>query len=201
MRVLPSRRLPCGGVHRVWELRCDCGRVAAVRLSNLFSRSRPTMSCGCLLEEKIRAHGMTRTRTYNSWSSMYNRCVNTRCRSYKKYGAVGLTLCEKWETFEGFLEDMGLRPPGCSIDRVDNTKGYFKENCRWATPREQSANRTVTLVITYLGRSQPLTAWCRELGIPYGRTWRRLRTGRSPEDVFTAPSTRGLNRRRRGCIS
>lgn len=86
-------------------------------------------------------HGMTATATYNSWSTMKQRCLNPRSPKYKSYGGRGIDVCPQWMTFEGFLADMGVRPDGLTLDRIDNDAGYSPDNCRWATPSQQIANR------------------------------------------------------------
>jgi hypothetical protein len=86
-------------------------------------------------------HGMYGTKTYNTWHSMKKRCKNKSEASFKHYGERGITVCEKWLTFEGFYEDMGDRPDGMTLDRIDNNKGYFKDNCRWASKTTQSSNK------------------------------------------------------------
>ncbi len=86
-------------------------------------------------------HGMHKTKTYSSWVSMKSRCLNKNNSGYKKYGGAGITVCDKWMTFEGFLSDMGKRPEGKTLDREDGKKGYSKDNCRWATYSEQNYNR------------------------------------------------------------
>ena len=85
--------------------------------------------------------GPERSCTYISWSHMKDRCLNPKSRDYGEYGGRGITVCEKWMEFEGFLEDMGERPPGTTIDRIDNEKGYCKENCRWADYSIQRVNQ------------------------------------------------------------
>lgn len=129
--------------HCVWECICDCGSMAMVSGSSL--RSGVTKSCGCLsLEVKVARftkHGMEGTRTYRSWVAMRARCNNPKTRDYASYGGRGITVCERWESFENFLEDMGERPPGKSLDRINNDLGYLPDNCRWATAKEQANNR------------------------------------------------------------
>jgi hypothetical protein len=86
-------------------------------------------------------HGMTGTRVYRSWWDMKHRCNNVDNRHYKDYGGRGITYCAEWEDFINFYNDMGDMPEGLSLDRIDNNQGYCKENCRWATPKEQASNR------------------------------------------------------------
>lgn len=86
-------------------------------------------------------HGKCNTKTYNTWRAMKERCLNKNSRGYKFYGSKGITVCEKWLTFEGFFEDMGSRPEGTTLDRMDRKQGYYKENCRWVGSNIQAKNR------------------------------------------------------------
>jgi len=132
-----------------WECRCDCGTVAVIRSSQLCSGG--TKSCGCLKREIAiqsgranRKHGncAERTPTYISWVQMIARCTNPKLVEYPRYGGAGVTVCERWRGFTNFLADMGDRPKGKTLDRWPNPAGNYElENCRWATPLEQSRNR------------------------------------------------------------
>ena len=142
-----------GGRHVLWLCRCDCGRVAHVSSDSL--RSGGTRSCGCLSREKAairmrawrplfshagnRQHGMCGSPTYASWKAMKARCTHA---DNPRYGGRGIRVCESWlYSFEHFLADMGPRPPGTSIDRINNDDNYEPGNCRWATYSEQNRNQ------------------------------------------------------------
>jgi hypothetical protein len=135
---------------------------------------------------KARAGG---SGTYNSWRSIIGRCCNPNQRSYKMYGAKGVTVCARWrESFVNFLEDMGPRPEGTSIDRIDNSLGYEPSNCRWSTRVEQSRNRSFARKISYAGKSQCLAEWADEYQIKYGLLKRRLSAGWEMESALTTPN-------------
>jgi hypothetical protein len=109
---------------------------------------------------------MTDTATFKTWMGMNIRCHQPTAGNYKRYGGKGITVCDRWRTsFENFLADMGERPEGGTIDRIDNAKGYSPENCRWATPKEQCFNRGTTNQITYNGETLCLSDWARRLNI------------------------------------
>src|SRR6187549_3886221 len=93
----------------------------------------------------------TITPTYSSWKAMIQRCSNPNNTAWERYGARGIKVCERWMIYENFLADMGEKPAGLSLDRKDNSKGYFKENCKWATPKEQQSNRRGNVILTVRG--------------------------------------------------
>ena len=134
------------------------------------------------------AHGHARHRTgsvspeYNAWCGMKTRCTNPNRPYFADYGGRGITVCERWrDDFAAFLADMGPKPsPRHSIDRIDNTKGYGPDNCRWATPADQARNTRRNINITRDGVTLCLRAWCERLGLNYARVQSRVYGGREP---------------------
>ena len=108
-----------------------------------------------------------RTPTYNAWINMKQRCQNANHAQAEDYGGRGIGVCERWADFASFLKDMGEKPPGRTLDRIDNDSGYSPDNCRWATRKEQNDNRRNNRLITYEGRTQTAKDWSKELSIPY----------------------------------
>jgi hypothetical protein len=126
-------------------------------------------------------HGASRgngTRAYVAWGTMIKRCTNKNCKKYKDYGGRGITVCSRWmgpDGFANFIADMGEPAPGMSIDRKENNAGYSPENCRWATPKEQSRNRRINLSVTINGETKLLVEWCEQLGMKYKTAHSRIR--------------------------
>lgn len=111
---------------------------------------------------------------YVIWKGIWQRCTNPKFQYYADYGGRGISVCEEWKSFETFAADMGDRPPGLTIERVDNDLGYCKNNCRWATRSDQARNRRSTRLVTHNGRTQTMIAWAEELGISYMALYLRL---------------------------
>lgn len=123
---------------RLYRCVCKCGTEKSVKHTHLANGK--TQSCGC----GWTSHGMTNSNEYRVWDSMVRRCHNPSHHAFKNYGARGITVCDKWKDFEGFFEDMGSQPAGMTLERKDNSLGYSKDNCKWATVAEQARNRRST---------------------------------------------------------
>lgn len=151
-----------------------------------------------------------RSRTYNVWLNMRQRCENPKHPNYSKYGGRGIRVCARWAKFEDFLADMGEAPRNLkgtakrkylSLDRIDNSKGYSLANCRWATPTEQMYNMRRNRLLTFKGRTQPLKAWAREVGISFVTLRGRIVDGGwSVAEALTVPvsTSNRIRRLRRG---
>jgi len=164
--------------HRIALWQCECGKHAEIIASRV--RSGYTRSCGCLLSEckPNLTHGMKYTGTYSSWSSAKDRATNPSSKDFHRYGAVGIGMAERWLNFENFLADMGERPGGTSIDRIDGTKGYEPGNCRWATSREQARNRKAFTIIATPNGVMPLVDYAASIGITRGAAHLRMKRGK-----------------------
>lgn len=124
---------------RMWLCICKCGNIKIIQGSSL--KCGGSKSCGCIIKEAGTSLGMWGKPTYISWEGMIQRCNNPDDKSYKNYGGRGIKVCKRWLKFENFYVDMGSRPEGLTIERTDNNKGYFPENCKWATQIEQQRNK------------------------------------------------------------
>lgn len=148
MKRIPMLGLTFGKLKVISEVRvkkgrvlcvCKCGSRTFRKVSDL--RRGKTSSCGCDWGSKRTRHGMWGTRTYRSWHMMIQRATNPNDPRFADYGGRGIEVCDRWRDFENFYADMGLRPDGKSIDRIDVDGDYEPSNCRWATPSEQQRNR------------------------------------------------------------
>ncbi len=162
-----------------WLCLCGCGNQKIICSNNLIRGD--TKSCGCLHKEIITKHGMKNTRMYRIYHDMLSRCNNPNHKYYKNWGGRKIIVCNRWNpieggSFENFLEDMKECSLGYSIDRTNNNLGYYKENCRWATSKEQNRNTRRNLVITFNNKTKLLIDWAKELNINcstlYGRIYR-----------------------------
>jgi hypothetical protein len=135
--------LPTVNKIRKFKCKCDCGNIKIVRLNSL--RTGNTKSCGCLKKEILNktTHGMSKSKEYNSWLGMKNRCLNSKDKFFNIYGGRGIKICDNWiNSFDNFISDMGIKPKSnFSLDRINVDGNYEPSNCRWASPKEQANNR------------------------------------------------------------
>ena len=164
-----------GGKHKKWKALCDCGKEKIVFIENLVRGK--SVSCGCfrgeLSGDRVRTHGQSgRTNTYRSWSHMKGRCLNETDAAYGDYGGRGISICDRWMTFEMFFEDMGHCPSGFSIERIDVNKGYEPSNCKWIKrnlqPRNTRATRFTEPSIKTIRQKLSIGAAPSSLALEYG---------------------------------
>lgn len=168
-----------------WFCVCACGRGAAPIGASLANGH--TTSCGCVRATIKKTHGATGTPTHNTWLAMKARCANPKASDYPNYGGRGVTVCNRWLNFENFLRDMGARPVGMTLERMNVNGGYEPGNCEWATQKQQSRNRRSTVYLTADGVCLPLVQWAEKLNIPRATLQARLRYGWSAQRVCTTP--------------
>lgn len=186
------------GDKRATTCRCACGTITIVPFSSLLRGD--VKSCGCrTFEERSRArtkHGHTKdgkkSPEFNVWCGMLARCENPKSHKFHRYGARGITVCERWHKFEHFLSDMGPRPSmRHTLDRQDNDGNYEPGNCRWATMREQQLNRQNTVKVLRDGEVKCLAVLAAEAGLAHGVVRQRVtRLGWSVERALTEPVKR-----------
>lgn len=188
---------PSGARHKKWLCMCDCGEQT-IALANNLSRGH-TESCGCGIGRLT--HGMSRDEahrpTYSAWSGMLSRCRS----GHPNYGGRGIAVCERWNSFENFLADMGVRPEGMTIERKDVNGDYCPENCKWATRTEQNNNKRDTRYVEYQGQRLPLAVVHRNATTPItlAAFWIRIRNGWTVERALSQPIEFRRPRRRAVC--
>ena len=177
-----------GKKQALWLCKCDCGNQHATTLACLVNGR--TKSCGCIARIEYKGTYKTwgKTSTWESWSKMRHRCNDSRYRFYERYGGRGITVCERWqESFVNFLNDMGERPTGTTIDRIDFNGNYEPLNCRWSTQKEQMRNTSKTRWIQYKGDRKPMSQWAEELGLNPKVISQRLSRGWTINDALETP--------------
>lgn len=177
-----------------WGLfNCVCGWRGEKRIKDV--KRGAIRSCGCLRRRLVglrsRSHGHTLERrvspTLSVWRAMIARTRNPNNKRYFQYGGRGISVCRRWTCFENFLADMGNRPRGKTLDRKNNNKGYSPSNCRWATPKEQVYNRSVTLRFVWKGQTFLTPDLAKMAGLPESLVRERYRAGWSVEKIIKTP--------------
>jgi len=180
----------------LWLCKCDCGNEKIVPAKHLCKGVRS--SCGCINVNIT--HGGTGTRLYNIWAGMKQRCYDEKDPTYLRYWKKGITVCDewkynfpafrKWALEHGYKEDL-------SIDRIDNSKGYSPDNCRWATAKEQSNNKTSNRVYVVNGITGNIMQLSEIFSIEYSTALARINRGWTAERAFTVPTKNGNYRRKK----
>ena len=194
-RLLVTGISPVRGKRKevVWECLCDCGNKHFVTTSNIHSKG--LKSCGCYVREifaknQVPTHGLTRERPrpYRIWSGMRQRCNDQKNKDYPNYGGRGIKICPEWDDYLTFWEDMkeGYSDQ-LTIDRIDNMKGYSKDNCKWSTTKQQINNTRVNRLVTYKGETTTTTLWAEKIGMSSALLRYRLDSGYSVEEAIETP--------------
>jgi len=131
----------------LWLFKCICGKIKNIDKSAVV-RER-VKSCGCIKG----THHKSDTKIYKLWQSMKGRCLIPGSNKYEYYGGRGITVCKRWLKFKNFYKDMGDRPEGLTLDRINNNKGYSPSNCKWATKKEQMRNKRDNHLLTFKGKN------------------------------------------------
>jgi len=185
LTVTGLRRIRPG--HILFVCECSCGRLCEVTASDVLSGH--TSSCGCLRQE-AREYSETYYSELVTWRSMRNRCLNPGCGKYPSYGGRGICICPSWASFRVFVGDMGPKPSKShTLDRIDNDGPYCKENCRWATRKEQQNNTRGNHLLTLDGVTRTTAEWADFLGVNVGTLRARICRGWSDAAVLTTPVT------------
>lgn len=164
-----------------WICECECGNIKHMMADNLRKKDR-TPSCGCYKSEYFSnlnsSHKLSKTRVYRSWASAKQRCTNPNDTNYHQYGARGIKMCDRWNSFELFLDDMGCPEfMNFTIERIDVNGDYELSNCRRATPMEQARNKTNTVLYEFGGRKMIITDWAKYLDVRVITLRKRLEMG------------------------
>ena len=196
--VVIKRDGKIGGLN-AWLCKCDCGTVLRIKASQLKNGQR--RSCGCNKRKKRgprpdlakknkenAKYEYLHRPTYSSWQAMKARCLNPNDKDYHNYGERGITICSDWIIdYNNFLKDMGQRPKGTTIDRIDFNGNYVKENCRWATQIQQCNNTRKNIYVTYLGEELSASQMARKYGIETKTFIYRIKHGWSIEKALLTP--------------
>lgn len=170
-----------------WRCQCICGNDVIVLAGALNHGT--TRSCGCYQKERASQansrHGKSGTRTHNAWSEMHERCRNVNSKNWVDYGGRGITVSTEWLNFIQFYNDMGDVPIGMSLERIDVNGGYCKDNCCWATPKQQARNRRSSRFLYHDGLNLTIAEWSEMLGIGPSTISARIKRGWSVERALS----------------
>lgn len=175
-----------------WKCQCDCGAERLVGSAQLLNGE--SKSCGCYNRDRaadaLRTHGKTKTRVHRAWAAMKRRCLNSNATQYKHYGGRGITICERWLTFENFYSDMGDPPEGMTLDRIDTNGPYSAKNCRWADQKTQHRNRRCVKLnvekVVSIKRALKAGVRAADLAREHGVSWEvigQIKSGKNWKDV------------------
>ena len=185
--------------HSRWHVRCECGTTTVASRNNLLNGA--TRSCGCAKPKGTYkgTHGYNGTSIYNIWVGIKQRCLNPNSRAFRLYGGRGIRVCLAFQSFESFLTVVGERPPGRSLDRINNDGHYscgrctqcveceWEFNVRWATSKEQHRNCRQNRILEFDGLELPVAAWAERLNVNAPMLYARLKKGWSVEKTLTTP--------------
>lgn len=185
------------GHHSCWHVECECGKNKIVHGFNIEAGN--IKSCGCLRNELLVLrsikHGYGATPIYHVWASMRQRCNSQNAVVYKYYGGRGIRICDRWlNSFENFYADMGEKPEGMSIERIDNDGDYEPDNCYWSTHFQQSRNMRSNKYITFNGKTLCHVDWSRLIGGGDNLVYQRLKLGWSEERAISVPVKRYIRK-------
>lgn len=188
---LGIHRFAGGGGANIFRFQCDCGNAFDAQKSNVAGKRT---HCGCLAPGKkwTMPHGGWKHPLYKTWAHMIDRCTNKHCVDFKNYGGRGISVCERWTFGNGattglecFVSDMGDRPVGHTIERVDGNGNYEPGNCIWLPKADQARNRRGVKLVRMNGQVKTIPQWCAETGVPYFTAIRRVRRGWPPDKAVT----------------
>ena len=171
-----SRRSDC---IIMWWCECECGTVREVNGVNL--RKGRTLSCGCRWRR-----GNKKCPEYSVWKQIKTRCTNPNSKDWARYGGRGISMAKCWaKDFARFKQDVGPRPPGYTIERIDINKGYAPGNCKWIPAPLQGKNTSRCILVTLQGERDTVRGWCLRLGVSLNKVYKRIHRGWRPVDALT----------------
>lgn len=172
---------------KIAECLCDCGKKKFIEVRNL--QDGLTRSCGCLQKDTATTHGMKKHPLYRRWINMMSRCYNPHHKNYHQYGGRGITVCKRWHNVANYVSDMEKGySDKMQVDRIDNSKGYSPENCKWVSCKVQQNNRRNNVRISFQGKTMTIAEWSNHLGILYITLYQRIIRG-WPLDKALSPKS------------